>query len=177
MKEVIEVMISEKAIQKRIEELSDEIMKEFNGKTVTLICVLKGGVMFMVDLARRLNMQVEYDFMDISSYGDSFESTGIVRINKDLGNPITGKNVLLVEDIIDTGRTLARLIAHLKSQNPEKLKVCTLLDKPERRVVDGVLPDYIGFTIPDKFVIGYGLDYMQRYRNLPYIGVMRFEEE
>lgn len=175
---MIDVMITETAILKRIEELAEEISRDYKDMTLSLICVLKGGVMFMVDLARRLdrNLDVELDFMDISSYGDKMESSGVVRIDKDLDHPITDKHVLLVEDIIDTGRTLSHLVKHLSAQNPASMKVCTLLDKPERRVVDDVMPDYIGFTIPDKFVIGYGLDYMQKYRTLPYIGVLRPEE-
>ncbi len=176
MKEIVSSLISAEQIQNRIAELSAQIMDDFKGKTITMICVLKGGVVFMVDLAKGINQDVELDFMEISSYGDGTESSGIIKINKDLTNPITGKNVLLVEDIIDSGRTLSHLISHLKSQKPSELKICTLLDKPDRRVVDDIKPDYIGFVIPDEFVIGYGLDYAQRYRNLPYIGKLSFEE-
>jgi len=179
MKEIIDVMITEAAIQKRIEELAEDISRDYSGRTLSLICVLKGGVMFLSDLARKLKLDVdvEMDFMDVSSYGDATESSGAVRIDKDLDQPITGKHVLLVEDILDTGRTLSKLLRHLSGQQPASLKVCTLLDKPERRIVDGVVPAYVGFTIPDKFVVGYGLDYAQKYRQLPYIGVMRFEDE
>jgi len=172
MKEIIDVMIPETAIQKRIDELAAEISIDYSGLTLTLICVLKGGVIFFADLSRKLKIDVEMDFIDVSSYDDGTESSGVVRIEKDLERPITGKHVLLVEDIIDTGKTLICLIRHLSAQRPESLKVCTLLDKPDRRIVDGIKPEYVGFTIADKFAIGYGLDYAQKYRQLPYIGVI-----
>ena len=176
MKEMIDVMITEAAISKRIEELAEEISRDYSGLTLSLVCVLKGGVVFLSDLSRKISVNVEMDFMDVSSYGGNTTSAGVVRIEKDLARPITGKHVLLIEDILDTGQTLSRLIRHLRAQNPASLKVCTLLDKPERRVIDDVRPDYVGFTIPDKFVVGYGLDYAQKYRQLPYIGVIRFEK-
>jgi len=172
MKDTIEVMISEATIQKRVLELAEEISLDYKGLTLTLICVLKGGVIFFSDLSRRLQVDVEMDFIDVSSYSDSTISSGVVRIDKDLERPITGKHVLLVEDILDTGQTLSRLVRHLSAQRPKSLKVCTLLDKPERRVINDVAPEYIGFSIPDKFVVGYGLDYAQKYRQLPYIGVL-----
>ncbi|MCL2874151.1 MAG: hypoxanthine phosphoribosyltransferase [Defluviitaleaceae bacterium] len=175
MNEIIEPLISEEEISKRIKEIAKEIMCDFTQGKITLICVLKGGVFFMVDLARSLEMQVEIDFMDVSSYGNSTVSSGQIKIDKDLENPITGKDVLLVEDIIDTGQTMVQILAHLRAQKPNTLKVCTLLDKPERRKVEGADFDYIGFTVPDEFVVGYGLDYAQKYRNLPYIGILRFE--
>jgi hypoxanthine phosphoribosyltransferase len=177
LKESVEVLISEQGIAKRIEEIAEQVSQDFEGKTISLICVLKGGVMFMVDLAKKLKQTVEFDFMDISSYGNSTESSGIIKIDKDLENPITGKHVLLVEDIIDSGRTLAHLYRHLWAQGPAELKICTLLDKPDRRVDNTITPDYVGFVIPDEFVVGYGLDYAQRYRNLSYIGILRFSEE
>lgn len=177
MKESIRELISSEEIEKRITELARQIMKDYEGKTLTMVCVLKGGVMFMVDLAKKLNMSVEFDFLEISSYGDAMESSGIIRIQKDLKTPIIGKDVLLIEDIIDSGRTLSNLVLHLNSQKPASLKVCTLLDKPDRRVVDDVVPDYSGFVIPDEFIVGYGLDYAQRYRNLSYIGVLTLSEE
>ncbi|MDR1639723.1 MAG: hypoxanthine phosphoribosyltransferase [Clostridiales bacterium] len=177
MKETVEVLISEQGIAKRIDEIAERVSKDFEGKTISLICVLKGGVMFMVDLAKKLKQTVEFDFLDISSYGNSTESSGIIKIDKDLENPITGKHVLLVEDIIDSGRTLAHLHRHLWAQGPAELKICTLLDKPDRRVDHSITPDYVGFVIPDEFVVGYGLDYAQRYRNLSYIGILRFNEE
>jgi len=175
MKEAIVVMITEAAIQKRIGEIAEEISRDYNGLTVTLICVLKGGVMFFSDLARKLTVDVEMDFIVVSSY-NAQESTGIVKIAKDLAQPVTGKHALLIEDILDTGQTLSRLKKHLFEQQPASLKICTLLDKPDRRVVDDIIPEYTGFTIPDEFVVGYGLDYKQRYRQLPYIGLLQFEK-
>ena len=136
-----------------------------------MICVLKGGVFFTCELAKRINLPVSFDFMSVSSYGAGTVSSGIVKIVKDLDEAIEGKDVLLVEDIIDSGNTLKYLVDILKQRKPNSLKVCTLLDKPERRVAD-VDVDYVGFEIPDKFVVGYGLDYDQKYRNLPYIGVV-----
>lgn len=176
MKETIRVLISEEEIEQKLNEMSAQITEDFKGKTITLICVLKGGVMFMVDLARKLTQPVELDFLDISSYGNGTVSTGVIKIDKDLENAITGKDVLLVEDIIDSGRTLSLLYKHLMAQKPASLKICTLLDKPDRRVVFDVTPDYTAFRIPDEFVVGYGLDYAQRYRNLSYIGVLQIEE-
>lgn len=175
MKETIKVLISEDKIEKRLDELIEQITQDFKGETITLICVLKGGVIFMVDIARKLKQTVEFDFMDVSSYGDNTSSCGNIKINKDLENSIQGKNVLLVEDIVDSGRTLNYLISYLMNKKPAMLRICTLLDKPERRVCD-VKVDYVGFKIPDDFVVGYGLDYAQRYRNLPYIGVLSIEE-
>lgn len=167
--EKIEVLISEGAVRNRIQELADTISNDYQGEQVTLICILKGAVMFMVDLSKKLKMPVVFDFMDVSSYGSGTRSSGIVKIVKDLDENIEGKNVLLVEDIIDSGRTLSYLLKVLKEKKPHSLKLCTLLDKPDRRVAD-VKVDYVGFSIPDEFVVGYGLDYDQKYRNLPYIG-------
>lgn len=167
--EKIEVLISEGAVRNRIQELADTISNDYQGEQVTLICILKGAVMFMVDLSKKLKMPVVFDFMDVSSYGSGTSSSGIVKIVKDLDENIEGKNVLLVEDIIDSGRTLSYLLKVLKEKKPHSLKLCTLLDKPDRRVAD-VKVDYVGFSIPDEFVVGYGLDYDQKYRNLPYIG-------
>lgn len=140
-----------------------------------LICILKGGVFFTCELAKRLTVPVSMDFMSVSSYGSGTESSGVVRIVKDLDESIAGKNVLIVEDIIDSGRTLAYLIEILKQRNPESIHLCTLLDKPERRVKKQVKVDYTCFEIPDEFVVGFGLDYDQKYRNLPYIGVVEFQ--
>jgi len=176
MTDNIEVLISSAAIKKRVEEIGRQISDDYFGKQITLICVLKGGVIFMVDLARNIEVPVELDFLEVSSYDNATESSGIIKINKDLKNPITGKDVLLVEDIIDSGRTLSMLVRHLQSQEPASLKVCTLLDKPDRRTVPDVEPEYVGFVIPDEFVVGYGLDYAQKYRNLSYIGVLKFQE-
>ena len=162
----IGVLISEKELEERIQQLADQITKE-----VHLICVLKGSIFFTCELAKRIPLPVTFDFMSVSSYGNQTESTGRVRIVKDLDEPIDGKNVIVVEDIIDSGRTLSYLMDLLSARRPESLRLCTLLDKPDRRVTD-VNVDYVGFEIPDKFVIGYGLDYAQKYRNLPYIGVI-----
>ena len=175
MKEVIDVIITEAAIQKRVEELAEEISRDYNGLTITLVCVLKGGVMFFSDLARKLKVDVEMDFIVVSSY-DAQKSTVVLKIAKDLAQPVSGKHLLLIEDILDTGRTLSRLKKHFFAQLPASLKICTLLDKPDRRVVDDIIPEYTGFTITDEFVVGYGTDYKQRYRQLPYIGSLRFEK-
>ena len=175
MKEKINVMITEEEISKRILEVADRINKDYEGRELILICVLKGGVMFMCDLAKRLNLDVRLDFMSVSSYGAETKSSGVVKIIKDLDNSIEGRDVLIVEDIIDSGNTLAYLLDILEKRGPKSIKLCTLLDKPPRREKD-VVVDYVCFEIEDKFVLGYGLDYDQRYRNLPYIGVMEFLE-
>ncbi len=176
MKEKIETLISKTAIQKRISEIAEDISQDYAGESLELICVLKGGVVFMVDLAKHIKVPVTMNFMDVSSYGNGTQSSGEIKILMDLDEPIEGKNVLIVEDIIDSGRTLSKLVEHLSNRKPKSLKLCTLLDKPDRRVVP-VHVDYSGFTIPDAFVIGCGLDYAQRYRNLDYIGVISFEED
>lgn len=174
-KERTEILISEKELDKRIGEIAEQINKDFEGKDISLVCVLKGGIMFMTDIAKKLKGTVEFEFIDVSSYHGGQQSTGQLTINKDLETSIEGKHVILLEDIVDTGRTLSYLIQYLKEKNPASLKLCTLLDKPSRRVVD-INADYIGFTIPDAFIVGYGLDYQQRYRNLPYIAILHFEE-
>ncbi|GAA0804148.1 hypoxanthine phosphoribosyltransferase [Clostridium sp. AF19-22AC] len=171
MSEKIRVLVSEKEVDERIEALGKQISKDYEGKQVHLICVLKGGAFFMCELAKRITVPVSLDFMSVSSYGDGTASSGVVRIAKDLDESIEGKDVLIVEDIIDSGRTLYYLMDILRKRNPESLHLCTLLDKPERREKD-VTVDYVGFEIPDEFVVGYGLDYAQKYRNLPYIGVV-----
>ncbi|KXB59211.1 hypoxanthine phosphoribosyltransferase [Lachnoanaerobaculum saburreum] len=176
MKEKVDVLISEKEIDNRILEIADRINKDYEGEELTLICVLKGGVMFMCDLAKRLNLNVRLDFMSVSSYGSQTKSSGVVKIIKDLDDSIDGKNVLVVEDIIDSGNTLSYLMDILKKRGPKSIKLCTLLDKPSRREKKDVLVDYVCFEIEDKFVVGYGLDYDQRYRNLPYIGVMELSD-
>lgn len=176
MKEKVETLISATAIRKRIDEIAEQISTEYEGETIELVCVLKGGVVFMVDLAKKLKVPVTMNFMDVSSYGDGTESSGEIKILMDLDEPIEGKNVIVVEDIIDSGRTLSCLVDMLAARNPKTLKICTLLDKPDRRV-SHVDVDYTGFSIPDAFVVGYGLDYAQRYRNLDYIGVISFIEE
>ena len=173
MSEKVRELISEADVEAKIAELGAQISKDYEGESVFLLCILKGGVLFTTELAKRITVPVSLDFMSVSSYGAETESSGVVRIIKDLDTPIEGKNVLVVEDIIDTGRTLAYLLENLKHRNPKSLKLCALLDKPERRVSD-VAVDYKGFEIPDEFVVGYGMDYDQKYRNLPYIGVVEF---
>jgi len=168
----IEVLISEEDLIKRIKELGVEISEDYKDKEISMICVLKGGVMFMTDLAKEIKPLMSMGFMAISSYGNQTSSSGIVKIEKDLDEPIEGKDVLIVEDIIDSGRTLNYLIKVLKDRNPNSVKIVTLLDKPDRRIMN-VDVEYVGFTIPDEFVLGYGLDYLQNYRNLPYIGIMK----
>ena len=174
MSEKIRELISEEAVAKKIAEMGAQISKDYEGDSVYLLCILKGGVFFTTELAKHITVPVNIDFMSVSSYGGETTSSGIVRIVKDLDTPTEGKNVLIAEDIIDTGRTLAYLMEHLKQRKPKSLKLCTLLDKPERRVSD-VKVDYTGFEIPDEFAVGYGLDYDQRYRNLPYVGVIEFD--
>ena len=174
MAERVEIMLSEEEVDSRIREIGEQISKDYAGKMVHLVCVLKGGSFFMTELAKRITVPVSLDFMSVSSYGGSTKSSGVVRIVKDLDEPLEGKDVLVVEDIVDSGRTLSYLLELLRDRGPASVKLCTLLDKPERRVVD-VHVDYTGFEIPDEFVVGYGLDYDQRYRNLPYIGVVRFD--
>ncbi len=173
MSEKIEVLISEEDMQRRITEVAEQINQMYEGRTLHLICILKGGVFFMCELAKHLTIPVTMDFMSVSSYGDDTRSSGVVRIVKDLDQPLEGKEVLVVEDIIDSGRTLSYLLKVLSGRHPAGIRLCTLLDKPMCRVVDDVKVDFTCFEIPDAFVVGYGLDYAQRYRNLPYIGVIR----
>ena len=167
----ISVLLSEEIVDKRIQELGEQISKDYAGQEIHLVCVLKGGVFFMCELAKRISLPLSMDFMSVSSYGDDTESSGIVKIIKDLDEKLEGKEVIIVEDIVDSGNTLSYLLEILKQRKPSSLKICTLLDKPSRRISE-VAVEYTGFEIPDKFVIGYGLDYMQKYRNLPYIGVV-----
>lgn len=174
MEDKIRVLLSEEEVDKKIEEIGARISKDYQGKAVHMICILKGGIFFTCELAKRISVPVSMDFMSMSSYGADTKSSGVVKIIKDLDEPLDGKDVLIVEDIIDSGRTLSYLIEIFKKRNPKSVRLCTLLDKPERRVTD-VKVDYVGFNIPDKFVVGYGLDYNQKYRNLPYIGVVEFE--
>lgn len=171
MAETIRVMISEEDVDAKIAELGRQISEDYAGKQVHLICILKGSVFFMCELAKRITVPVSMDFMSVSSYGDGTKSSGIVKIAKDLDETLEGKDVIVIEDIIDSGRTLYYLLEVLQKRQPKSLKLCTLLDKPDRRVKD-VKVDYVGFAIPDEFVVGYGLDYAQKYRNLPYIGIV-----
>lgn len=174
MSEHIEVLVTKEDVEERISEMADEINRAYAGKSLHLVCVLKGGAFFMCELAKHLNMPVSLDFMSVSSYGSATKSSGVVKIVKDLDESLKDKEVIVVEDIVDSGRTLSYLLEMLKDRGPASLRLCTLLDKPERRVID-VQVDYTGFNIPDEFVVGYGLDYDQRYRNLPYIGVVEFD--
>lgn len=174
MAEQVKVLLSEEEVNKRIREMGEQISKDYAGKQVHLVCVLKGGCPFMCELAKRITVPVSFDFMAVSSYGSDTKSSGVVKIVKDLDESLKDKDVIIVEDIIDSGRTLSYLMEMMKDRGPASLRLCTLLDKPDRRVVD-VKVDYTGFSIPDEFVVGYGLDYDQKYRNLPYIGVVSFE--
>ena len=174
MAEKIRVLLSEQEVDAKIQQIGEQISKDYAGKQVHLVCVLKGGSFFMCELAKRITVPVSLDFMSVSSYGGDTKSSGVVKIVKDLDDSIRDKEVLVVEDIIDSGRTLSYLMAMLQDRGPKSLHLCTLLDKPDRRVVD-VDVDYTGFRIPDEFVVGYGLDYDQKYRNLPYIGVVKFD--
>ena len=177
MIERVEVLYSETTVAKRIAELGREISRDYEGKEVHMICALKGGVFFMCDLAKKITVPVTMDFMSVSSYGSGTTSSGVVKIIKDLDENIEGRDVLVVEDIIDTGRTLSYLLKALRQRNPKSLELCTLLDKPEGRVVEGVDVKYAGFHVPNTFVVGYGLDYDQRYCNLPFVGSLYFDEE
>lgn len=171
MDKIGSILISQEDIEARVEELAKKITKEYKGKELIIVCILKGGAIFLADLVKRINIPLMLDFMAVSSYGQSTKSSGVVRILKDLDNDIEDKHVLIVEDIVDTGLTLHYLMDYIKSRGPKSVKVCSFLDKPDRRKVD-VTADYIGFSIPDKFVVGYGLDYAQLYRNLPYLAVL-----
>lgn len=166
----ITVYLTEEQISKRVAELGAEITEKFKGESVFLICILKGSIFFTTELAKRIDLPMEIDFMTVSSYGAETVSSGVINVKQDLSSSIEGKNVIVVEDIIDSGNTLSRLLQLFRSRNPKTLTLCTLLDKPERRVVKDVTVDYTGFVVPDKFIVGYGLDWDQKYRNLPYIG-------
>ncbi len=174
MAEHVKVLLTEEEVDRRIQEIGEQISKHYEGRQVHLICVLKGGSFFMCELAKRITVPVSIDFMSVSSYGSDTKSSGVVKIVKDLDESIKDKDVIVVEDIVDSGRTLSYLLEMLRDRGPRSLRLCTLLDKPDRRVVD-VNVDYTGFSIPDEFVVGYGLDYDQKYRNLPYIGIVEFE--
>lgn len=174
MAERVRVLLSEEEVDARIQAIGEQISKDYEGKQVHLVCVLKGGSFFLCELAKRITVPVSLDFMSVSSYGSSTKSSGVIRIVKDLDDPLKDKHVIVVEDIVDSGRTLSYLMKMLQDRQPASLSLCTLLDKPDRRVID-VDVDYTGFQIPDEFVVGYGLDYDQRYRNLPYIGIVEFD--
>lgn len=170
--DVERILISAEELDKRVTQMAEQISRDYEGKTVLVITLLKGGVMFSVDLMRKLSVPVEIDFMSVSSYGASSKSSGVVKIEKDLDSPIKGKHVLLVEDIIDSGLTLKYVSELLLDRKPASFRICTILDKPSRRKTD-VTVDYVGFEIPDEFVVGYGLDYAQKHRNLPYVGILK----
>lgn len=176
MKETVRILIPEDKVDERIAQLGAQISQDYAGKQVHLVGILKGSIFFICELAKRISVPVTLDFMSVSSYGSGTKSNGIVKMIKDLDEPIEGKDVLIVEDIIDSGRTLSYLLKNLSSRKPASIRLCTMLDKPDRREVD-VEVDYQGFIIPDEFVVGYGLDYDQRYRNLPYIGVLSLTKE
>ena len=170
--DIEEVLISEVDLARRVSELADEVRAHYTGQDLVLVGVLKGAIMFMTDLARQIRLPLEMDFMAVSSYGNATQSSGVVRITKDLDSPIDGRNVLVVEDIVDSGMTLRYLLENLRNRRPATLRVCALLNKRVPRKAD-VTVEHVGFEIPDQFVVGYGLDYAEHYRNLPYIGVLK----
>ena len=172
----ISVHLTEEQLNERIAEIGAAITEKLEGESVYLICILKGSIFFTTELAKRIQLPMTIDFMQVSSYGSGTESSGVVNIKRDLEESIEGENVIIVEDIIDSGNTLSRLAPIFRSRNPKSLTICTLLDKPDRRVVNDVKVDYTGFTIPDEFVVGFGLDYNQKYRNLPFIGSVVMNE-
>ena len=170
MSEKITVMISQEEVEKRIKELAEQINRDYEGKELLLVCILKGSIFFTCELAKHITVPIQIEFMRVSSYGNKTVSSGEVKVVQDLEQSIMGKHVLVVEDIVDTGRTLSYLLKNLRNREPASIRLTTLLDKPDRRIAQ-VYVDYTGFNIPDEFVVGYGLDYAQQYRNLPYIGV------
>ncbi len=173
-KDIKKILIEEKILQAKVAELGAKVTEDYRGKDLLIVCVLKGAVIFTSDLIRKIDLPLDIDFMAISSYGANTKSSGVVRILKDLDMSIEGKHVLIVEDIIDSGLTLAYMIENLKSRGPASVEICTILDKKERRTIDLEIK-YTGFVVPDEFVVGYGLDYAEKYRNLPYIAVLKEE--
>lgn len=171
MEDKIRVLFTEEEIDKKIRELGKQISEEYAGQSIHMVCVLKGASTFACELAKRITVPVYFDFIKVSSYGNDVVSSGNINIQKDVDDPVDGDNVLIIEDIVDSGRTLACLLENFKERNVKSLKLAVLLDKPDRRVVP-VNVDYTGFVIPDEFVVGYGLDYAQKYRNLPYVGIV-----
>ena len=173
--DILSVLVTEEELKATVKRLGKELTQEYQGKDVIVVGILRGAALFMTDLIREMDCYLEIDFMDVSSYGDATESTGEVRIIKDLDSTVEGKEILIVEDIIDTGRTLKYLVDLLKVRNAKSIKICSLLDKPSRRIMSDLIVDYVGVEVPDEFAVGYGLDYKQKYRNLPYIGVLKPE--
>lgn len=174
LNDIEEVLFTEEEIQAKVREMGELLSREYAGRNPLVICVLKGAFIFMADLVKRLTIPCEVDFMAVSSYGSSTKSSGVVKIIKDLDTPVEGRDVLIVEDIIDSGLTLSYLIDVLERRNARSVAVAALFDKPERRTVD-LKPDYTGFVIPDAFIVGYGLDYAEKYRNLPFVGILKKE--
>ncbi len=170
--DIKEVLFSEEQLRDRIRQLGEEITKDYAGQELVLVCILRGSYIFMADLSRAIDLPLSADFIALSSYGKGTSSSGQVELRKDLSDPVEGKHLLIVEDILDSGNTLYYLTNLLKTRHPASVRICTLLNKPERREKD-IQPDYVGFTIPDAFVVGYGLDYAEKYRNLPYVGVLK----
>ncbi|AXY26535.1 hypoxanthine phosphoribosyltransferase [Suicoccus acidiformans] len=173
--DIQEVLVTREEIAEAVRKLGQQITQDYQGKELLVVGVLRGAAIFLTDIIREIDLYVEIDFMDVSSYGAGTESSGEVKIIKDLDTKVEGRNILVVEDIIDTGRTLRYLVDLLKYRKANSVKVCALLDKPERRVIKDLVPDYVGLEVPDEFVVGYGLDFDQKYRNLPYIGVLKPE--
>ncbi len=174
-KDILKILVTPEEIQQAVDRLGEQLTKDYEGKEVVVVGILRGAAIFMADIIRSMDTYLEIDFMDVSSYGEAFESSGEVRIIKDLASSIEGRHVLIVEDIIDSGRTLKYFVDLFHYRKAASVRICTLLDKKARRVVKGIEPDYIGIDIPDEFVVGYGLDYKQKYHNLPYIGVLKQE--
>lgn len=172
--DVQEILFSEEVLAERIGELGAQITEDYRGKSLTVVGILKGSNIFTSDLVRKIDLPLRMEFMAVSSYGNTTESSGVVKILKDLDNSIEGEHVLIVEDIVDSGLTLKYLKEILATRNPASVKVCTLLDKPARRK-ENIVPDYCGFEVPDEFIVGYGIDYAERYRNLPYVGILKRE--
>ena len=170
--DIKEVLFSEEQLRDRIRQLGEEITKDYAGQELVLVCILRGSYIFMADLSRAIDLPLSADFIALSSYGKGTSSSGQVELRKDLSDPVEGKHLLIVEDILDSGNTLYYLMDILRVRRPASVRICTLLNKPERREKD-IQPDYVGFTIPDAFVVGYGLDYAEKYRNLPYVGVLK----
>lgn len=170
--DILKVLLSEEALSQKVKELGKRISEDYNGKNLMMVSVLKGSVVFMADLMRAIDIPCEIDFMCVSSYGSGAKTSGVVKIVKDLDISLEGQDLLIVEDILDSGLTLSYIKSILLKRSPNSIKLCTLLDKPERRQSD-VIADYIGFSVPDEFVVGYGLDYAEHYRNLPYIGILK----